>query len=205
MSCRPHAREKSEEVSFGLAAYGSLVPFQYLSLGLREAIERFRHVPIRSLGTGGRADFAANVLLFVPMGYCLLAVFLVDRRSVPRTFLAVLLAAVLSGVLSVALEFSQFWFPARIPSKNDVFAQIVGTMVGMGLWLITGKAINDWARSPARSRCPEAYRDRLLQTYLAGLVIYSLQPLDLTISATELVHKYHEGRSVACAPLLSRW
>ena len=177
-----------------IAVYGSLVPFGYQPLGLREAVERFSQLPYRSLATGGRADLAANVLLFVPMGYCWLAVFVLDRRFSIRTVAVLPLVLLLSVAFSIALEFSQLWFPLRTASRNDVVAQAVGTVLGMGLWLAVGQTIADWLRSLAPSARPRRLVDLLLLAYFVGLVIYSLQPFDLTTSATALFRKYREGR-----------
>jgi len=177
-----------------VAVYGSLVPFRYQPLTLQEAIERFRQLPYHSLATGGRADFAANFLLFVPIGYCWLGAFVVDRRFSMRTVAVLPLVLLLSVAFSIALEFSQLWFPLRTASRNDVVAQAVGTVFGMGLWLAIGQTITDWVRSLALSARPRRLVDLLLLTYFVGLVIYSLQPFDLTISVTDLVHKYREGR-----------
>ena len=177
-----------------IAVYGSLVPFGYQPLGLREAVERFSQISYRSLATGGRADLAANVLLFVPMGYCWLAVFVLDRRFSMRTVAVLPLVLLLSVAFSIALEFSQLWFPLRTASRNDVVAQAVGTVFGMGLWLAIGQTITDWVRSLALSARPRRLVDLLLLTYFVGLGIYSLQPFDLTISVTDLLHKYREGR-----------
>jgi glycopeptide antibiotics resistance protein len=184
----------------GIAIYGSLVPFRYRPLELHEAIERFRQVTFRSLATGGRADLIANVLLFVPIGYCWLAVFVLDRRLSLRTVLALLLVVFLSAALSIALEFSQLWFPPRVVSANDLLAQAVGTVLGMGLWLTVGQTITDWVRSWSVSPHGKRWGDWLLQAYFVALVIYSLQPFDLTISVTDLVHKYREGR-ISLMPL----
>jgi glycopeptide antibiotics resistance protein len=188
-------------VFIGIAAYGSLVPFRFQPLELHEAVERFRQVPRRSLAVGGRADLVANVLLFVPIGYCWLGVFLLDRRLSVGTALAPLLVALLAGALSIALEFSQLWFPPRVASGKDLLAQAAGTVLGMGLWLAVGQTITDWVRSWTVSTHRTRWGDWFLQAYLAGLVIYSLQPFDLTISVTDLVHKYREGR-ITLVPVL---
>ena len=148
-----------------VAVYGSLVPFRYQPLTLQEAIERFRQLPHHSLATGGRADFAANFLLFVPIGYCWLGAFVVDRRFSARTVLALPLVILLAATLSVALEFCQLWFPLRFTSGNDVVAQAIGTVLGIGLWLTIGQTITDWVRSSTESANPRSCVDWLLQAY----------------------------------------
>ena len=51
--------------------YGSLIPFQFRSLPIAEAIDRFRHIPYLHLGIQSRADFIANILLYIPLSFFL--------------------------------------------------------------------------------------------------------------------------------------
>ena len=57
-----------------LAIYGSLVPLRFEALSFVEAIERFRAIPFLSLSVQHRADWVANILLFVPIGFFSMAV-----------------------------------------------------------------------------------------------------------------------------------
>lgn len=74
----------------------------------------------------GWIEFAANVLLFVPLG--LLLTLLVDRAWIG---VAVCVAA------SVVVELAQVVLPGRQASPRDVLANAVGAVLGAGLaWLI---------------------------------------------------------------------
>jgi len=177
-----------------VAVYGSLVPLRYRALGFHEAIERFKEIPYLSLGVGSRADWVANILLFIPISYCWLAVLMVDRRLAGLSALAVPLVVLLSAVLSMALEFTQLWFPPRTVSQNDVIAEIIGAAIGAVVWLVIGQTITDWLRCYTIEQRPKRQIDWLLEAYLIGLLLYSVLPLDLTISPAELVHKYRAGK-----------
>ena len=74
-----------------IAVYGSLVPLEYKPLDFREAVEQFREIRYLKLGVDARADWVANILLFIPISYCWLAVFTVDRRFSGLTVLAAVL------------------------------------------------------------------------------------------------------------------
>jgi glycopeptide antibiotics resistance protein len=176
-----------------IAVYGSLSPFHYRPLEIRQAFEQFGRLHQAPRHPVLRADFLANVLLFIPISYCWLAVFVVDRRWSALTILAVAFVVVLCAALSTALEFAQLWFPPRIPSQNDMIGQTLGSLLGIGLWFAVGQTITDWIRCCTVWRRRPGVIDWLLQAYLIGLVVHRLLPLDLTIRAGDLFHKYRGG------------
>src|SRR5207244_8256711 len=102
--------------------YGSLVPLQYQPLELAEALQRFRNVPMLQLNIESRADWVANILLFMPIGFLWLGACGVDRRRWHSLPLAVIVVPTCAA-LSVALEFTQLWFPNRTVSQNDIIAE----------------------------------------------------------------------------------
>lgn len=177
----------------GIAVYGSLSPFEHRPLEIRAAFEQFVRLLQAPPYPALRADFLANVLLVIPVSYCWLAVFVLDRRFSGLTILAVASVILLCAALSTSLEFAQLWFPPRIPSQNDMIAQGLGSLVGIGLWFTIGQTITDWIRSSTSLRRRHGVIDWLLQAYLIGLVVHRLLPLDLTIRAGDLFHKYRGG------------
>jgi glycopeptide antibiotics resistance protein len=187
-----------------LAVYGSLVPLTYQQVSWSEAIRRFAAIEYLRLGIESRADWVANILLFVPIGFLALGALLLDRSGKLRAVLcavAVLLACVLA---SAAIEFTQIWFPPRTVSQNDIVAETLGGALGIGVWLAVGPRLVAWLRDCLARSQPGDRLDRLLQVYFVGLVIYSLLPLDLTISPAELWHKYREGK-VQLVPPITGW
>jgi len=180
----------------GIAVYGSLLPFHFARLDFADAVGRLKEILGGPVGPSSRSDCAVNVLLFVPIGYCVLAVLTIDRRSRVFTVLCVPLVALMCAALSVGVEFGQIWLPDRVPSLGDVVAQIIGAAVGMALWLTAGQNVADWVRSYTVHARPKGQVDWLLEAYLVGLLIYSVMPLDLITRPGELVHKYRAGRIV---------
>lgn len=174
--------------------YGSLVPFLFRPLPLAQAIERFTAIPYLHLTIDSRADLVANVLLFVPLGYLLLASLRTDRRS--------RLAHVVTGgltvgscfVLSLLIEFTQSFFPSRTVSLNDILAETSGAVVGVIVWLLVGQALTIWIRDLSRQRRRPALLQRILAVYCVAFLISQLLPLDLTINLGELAQKYRDGR-----------
>lgn len=179
-----------------VAVYGSLVPLNYRPLDFQEALRRFAQVPFLSLGIESRADWVANILLFIPIGFGWLGAVAVDSRRVAWKCLAAGLVATGCAVLSVLLEFTQLWFPPRTVSQNDILAEMIGGMIGAILWLAVGQALTDWVRTYTSASRVKTQVDWLLEAYFLGLLVYSVMPLDLTISPEELVEKYRQGKIV---------
>jgi hypothetical protein len=66
-------------LSLAGVAYASLIPFQLKPIPLGEAWARFEAIPYLNLGAQSRADWIANILLYLPLGFFLTA--WVDRGS----------------------------------------------------------------------------------------------------------------------------
>jgi glycopeptide antibiotics resistance protein len=173
--------------------YGSLVPLQFHARPLREAWEYFERIPYLDLGIGSRADWVANILLFVPLAFLWHGVLWPNRGRIAK---AVASGFVLLGclALSVAIEFTQIFFPPRTVSLNDIVAETIGAVIGTVLWWWTGKHVIGWLAGWSKAYTPTGTTERFLYLYLFLLFGYSLLPLDLTISVVEIYHKWHEGK-----------
>lgn len=189
--------------------YGSLVPLHYRPLPLTEAVARFRHIPFLDLGVGSRADWVANLLLFVPLAFLWTGVLWPRSGYRPPGVtnalraLVVLLMLGLLLALSVAIEFTQIYFPPRTVSQNDILAEALGALVGTALWCWRGPAVSAWLHEWQAVRTPANLYERWLWLYLACCFAYNLLPLDLTLSPVELHDKWREGR-IVLVPFASR-
>ena len=176
------------------AVYGSVVPLDFQARPLTEAVETFRALAWLHPDMSRRSDWAANILLFVPIGFCWSGGLL--RRG--RSFAARLAgsALILAGavLLSLLCEFLQLWFPPRLTSVSDVAAQFIGAALGIAGWWGFGRILTAWLETAVLGQSPPSRIDFALQAYVLGLVIYSLLPFDFTISPAELYHKYREGK-----------
>jgi glycopeptide antibiotics resistance protein len=178
--------------------YGSLVPFHYRPLGWGETFARWHEVLAQPLGVDSRVDFASNVLLFIPLGFLMAGTCSVDRHRAVAV-LAVFLVTPVCAALSASIEFAQLWFPPRVSSINDVFAETIGGATGALLWATAGQRVTAYARSVWGAAGPENLAVRVLPAYLLVLAVIHALPLDLTISPAELYHKWKEGR-IALVP-----
>ena len=173
--------------------YGSLVPLQFQPLTLDEALRRFGSVCDQPVRLDSLADWAANVLLFIPFGYLLMAA-LTSDRSWAIVLSAPLLVVPSCTLLSASLEFTQLFVPQRVSSLNDIVAETSGGLIGVLLWLGLGRQLTAWARGRGRGLTAAAFPIELLVGYLLVLTMLHLLPFDLTLSPRELWHKYRDGR-----------
>ena len=168
---------------------------QYHPIRFADAVERFRHLPLPEYASVSSSDWATNVMLFIPLTFTWMGALVADRRWPARVAAAALILP-LAAALAVGIEFSQMWFPARTTSLTDITAETVGAAVGIVLWLGVGQLVVVWLRQYSVDRRPASQLRWLLQAYVVGFVIYSVIPLDLTMSVTELYHKYARGQII---------
>lgn len=173
--------------------YGSLVPLEFQALAWDDAVARFREIRFLQLGIGSRADWVANLLLFIPLAFLWLGA-LAYRRSLPVRLVASAFVVACAVLLSVAIEFTQLYFPQRTVSLNDLFAESLGSLLGIALWWAVGERFAAWLAGWKRAQSHLDLARRITLAYLALLFGYSLLPLDLTISPVEVYHKFREGK-----------
>jgi VanZ family protein len=172
--------------------YGSFVPFDFRWRPPDEAAGAWDWVLAHRIGIASRSDFAANVLLAFPLGFCLLGALRVDRpgvRAAALTGLAVWPACVL---FAAAVEFAQLYFPGRTASGSDVIAQAVGSAAGIVGWLLAGPRVTRWARRVWAGQRIGGAAGRMLVGYLALLALVQLLPLDLSASPADLYRKLRD-------------
>lgn len=177
------------------AIYGSLVPLKFQPHPLSDAVLAFRQLPYLELGIASRADWVANILLFVPLTFLWLGA-LWPRRSGAMRVLAALAVLATATALSAGIEFVQYFFPPRTQSINDIAAECMGATLGVLAWLVFGARLNRWLAGFQGASGQVGLAERVLYLYLFVLFGYGVLPLDLTISPAELFHKWREGRVV---------
>lgn len=173
--------------------YGSLVPLEFRALPWREAVARFAAIPFLQLGIGSRADWVANLLLFIPLSFLWMAVLTAGHGPVHTTLVALVLIPLWVG-LSVAIEFTQLFFPQRTVSQNDIFAESLGGVIGVAAWLAGGRPFMRWLAGWQQTHARAALAERLAWVYLVGVFVYNVLPLDLTISLVEIYHQWRDGK-----------
>lgn len=175
--------------------YGSLVPLRFVDRPFEDALQAFRNIPFLDLGIGSRADWAANLLLFIPLAFLAGLVFNARPGAVRRTAIGLVIFA-LGVALALAIEFTQLYFPQRTVSQNDILAESLGGALGIALHLFIGDRARVWLGGLWARQGQLDRLSRVLHAYLLVLFAFNVLPLDLTISPVELFHKWSEGRVV---------
>ncbi|TCV88113.1 VanZ family protein [Sulfurirhabdus autotrophica] len=175
--------------------YGSLVPLDFHNRSWDNAWQAFMAIPYLNLGIGSRADWVANILLFIPLAFIWLGI-LWHRSNFGLRVLSTLTILFCAFALSIGIEFTQLFFPPRTVSLNDIIAESIGACIGIFLWWIYGEKLLSWLTRWSLAKGNTGLAERLLFLYLFGLFGYNLLPLDLTLSPIEIYHKWKEGRVI---------
>jgi glycopeptide antibiotics resistance protein len=181
------------------ALYGSLVPFDWRTVSLADALREYAVFWSRvRVNWMTRSDLIANVLLALPIGFFVMGSLTLDRHGTAARLARAGVTLVTGIVLALVFEFLQIFVSNRIVSQRDVFAQAIGTLVGLSAWWLLGQLLTDWLRGHHRSRHDglPAGLQRLrafLALYAAGWLVSMLQPFDLTLSPAEIWHKARDG------------
>jgi len=171
--------------------YGSLIPFEYRAHTLAEAIESFSNIRYLNLGVVSRADWVANIVLYVPLAF-LGCVWLLGMRMVGTVkYLALLPIFLICLAIAVGVEFTQTFFAPRTVSINDLVAESLGSLAGILLW-----ALGRWRVVQLWDAFLQGGRQSVLAVIAAyglGYVAMSLFPFDFVISAEEFAWKLKSG------------
>lgn len=162
--------------------YGSLVPLNFQHHSWQEASEAFKNIRYLNLGIGSRADWVANILLFMPLAFFWNGV-LWHSTSVAWRIVAMLFVLLACTSLSIAIEFTQIFFPPRTVSLNDIFAEIIGIVLGIALWPVIGMRLAHLVREVFQGGTIARYA--VLVVYVLVYAALSLLPYDFLLTYEE--------------------
>jgi VanZ family protein len=172
--------------------YGSLVPLDYTPFPLYQALEKFKNIPFLDLGIESRADWIANILLYIPLSFLVMGVF---RNYLIKGFFYSICVSVFVAVfciaLAISIEFVQQFFPPRTVSLNDLLAESLGTLIGIMLWFLIGEKLQKYFRLIGQGNWLSIKSAIIL--FLPVYVFLSLFPFDFVTSMSELDNKLTSG------------
>ncbi|MBD3673137.1 MAG: VanZ family protein [Planctomycetaceae bacterium] len=177
-----------------LVIYGSLVPLQYRPLDWDQAVDQFRSIPFLQLDIQHRADWVANILLFIPLSFLTYGLWIRPWYGQSRTVLTTLSLLVGLSALACTIEFTQQWFPPRTVSQNDIVAESLGGLIGCILWFLVGDQVRSWFSRGHQVFDSFRLVERILLVYTLAFAVYSVMPLDLIVSLEEIELKRAQGK-----------
>jgi VanZ family protein len=124
-------------VTLGVVAiiiYGSLFPFHFV-------YQTIPGGPLNALLTtsprpADRADDVSNFLLYLPLGLLIVRTWRESSRWITAPC-----AIVIGFALSMCMEMIQFYDPGRLPEMADVYANTLGTIVGVAVALVIRREV----------------------------------------------------------------
>jgi glycopeptide antibiotics resistance protein len=134
-------------VVVALILNASLYPFRFES----DWISFIRAVEQLTWARAGRREMFNNVLLYLPLGFCL--ALLIEPRF--GRFAAFAIATGGGAALSLAMEIMQTLIPTRVPSYTDLALNAAGALVGAiigSAWQALGSRMTPQGNPLARSR-----------------------------------------------------
>ena len=177
-----------------LLVYASMLPIKYRACSLDQAWSNFVNLPWLDIQVYGRADWVANLLVVLPLGW--LGAAAIDWGRSSQRLLLLLMPALISFLcfVAVGIEYLQAWFPPRTQSLNDIAAGCLGALLGPVVWLVTGR----WTMQTLFNSLKEGLRRQRLWhaalLYAAASLVFAALPFDLVVSVAELKEKADLGR-----------
>lgn len=181
-------------LSAGLLIYASLIPLDYTPVSWGDSISRWREIPWLNLQLYQRADWVANAIVVLPVGFLAAAAVGWGRRQRWQVLLAAPIIAVFLMGIVVGIELVQVWFPTRTVSLNDICAGVAGALLGPALWILVGRFVEHAAMRFLILPHWEQRLQWLCIGYVAIILLYSVLPLDLVLSRQEWNAKVNSGR-----------
>ncbi|MCX7097238.1 MAG: VanZ family protein [Methylococcales bacterium] len=166
--------------------YGSLVPLEFKDVPLDSALVQFKAIPYLNLGAASRADWIANILLYIPLAFGASASFGNLKNHWLRGLLAIAVS-VFCIALAVGVEFTQLFFPPRTVSINDLIAETLGTVIGVMGWQFFGDYFSSLYHHLLRGSFLSAKAAIIF--YVLVYFALSLFPFDFVTSMAELTIK----------------
>lgn len=180
--------------SVALLIYASILPVQFRQTSFKQALDTFTQLPWLNIELYGRADWVANLLALLPLGWFASAAIDWNRNSRKLLLLMMPLIIVLLCLLVFFIEFIQAWFPNRTQSLNDIAAGCLGAVAGPVLWVVTGR----WTVKSIMKITETGYStERLWQLallYAIANLVFSALPMDFVLSLSEIQEKAGLGR-----------
>lgn len=165
--------------------YNTLLPFRF-DYGWHDLPARLQtinwHVAWHGPQRASLTDIGGNILLFVPLGFCLTMRLRFAHCRHPMVW-----AIVGSAVLSLAIEFAQLFIAARHSALHDVINNTLGGLIGAGAAMLYAVTLSASVTNLFYHLL--AHRPVLLIVLAFGVchMLAALMPFTVSITVSELL------------------
>ncbi|MBK1727771.1 VanZ family protein, partial [Halorhodospira neutriphila] len=129
------------------AVYMTLLPFEFADLSLEQAWAAYSAIRLDTPIDADRVQWAANILLFLPLGFFWAAWLTHGVGGRAARGLLALAAVLVSLAATCAVEFLQVWLPYRQPAIADMSGNLLGGALGAAAWLALRPHLGAWLRT----------------------------------------------------------
>lgn len=150
----------------GLIIYASLFPFTGWCLPQNDL---FSWLVLKLPESLSKSDLIVNVLAYIPLGFLLVKLFLVDTRWFIPLYLAILIGC----GLSFSMESLQAFLPTRVSSILDLTTNSAGTLLG-SLFALTFHPSTATALRVTKWRDQHLLPGKLSEVALAVIICWAL-------------------------------
>ncbi len=173
--------------------YGSYVPFQFKQRTWEDVTWNYEWALTNRFLPESRADWLANIALGIPLGFALMGWLRLDRRGGVGTILAALVIVPGATLFAAVVEFGQLYCQARTCAGSDIWAQGLGSVIGVIVWLAAGPWFVRQLRLTLDQDSVRSSTLPLLCAYLLILALMQWLPFDLSASPKDLWLRLKQG------------
>ena len=173
-----------------LIAAGSWAPFHFQAANFEAVWNSF----VQSLHSvrWSRSDLVVNFWLGFPLTIGLCGWLRVHSGKFATKLFPVAGILLLQSGLSLTVELGQGWIAGRVPSATDFVFQIAGAFVALVGWQLVGQWLETRIESVYTNSSGDSEWTRLdaaLGLLVAGILIWTVMPLDIIVSPADLARE----------------
>ena len=167
---RPNPWALPAWLSLATVVYITLMPFGFDDFGLARAWEIYRSMEWPRMKSRARQEWVANVLLFMPLGFCWMAWLSGGVRGPAARWTVGVFVCLFCLVVTAGVEFVQTWLPLREPSLVDLSGNFIGGVLGVLAWSWVAPRWSLWRAALQAQGVRRALAPYAVVYILAGLL-----------------------------------
>jgi|GEM_PF-4526060 len=153
-----------------LILYVSCLPLAWDRTSLKSAWWNLHHLPMLEWKADSWLSLVASVFFFVPLGFWISAWLIGQSRRLIVLIVGTGLSLLFCAAMAFGTEFLQQFFPPRVVSLNDVYAEFAGGALGIGLWLLLGPTLRQLASRIAARRASAHFDGRVAGVFTRRVI-----------------------------------